>query len=227
MKKTLILIVSISMAISSSGCVKESSAEPITEAVTSEEIHTESESLTSEEETETESLTSETELDELEQRASEILAELESLEAEDRIIYSEESEEEAEMYSQMMERSREEVRAGKIKAESIEDTVVTLYEDFLTEDEQKEFISELNSLIPQEKPVASTKPAKPKETAPAQPVPQETIPVAEVTQPETYPVSDKIDTSGWGGPPITVSEGIGDQSLTPEQIDRINNIEIN
>ena len=217
MKKTLILIVSIAMAISSSGCVKESNAEPIIETVISESLPSEEETETeTETELETESLTRETETETL--KAEESKEEL--------------SEEEIDTYHKMMDRAREEVRAGKIGKEDIEDIVVTLYEDFLTEDEQKEFISELNSLLPQEKPVASTKPAKPKETAPAQPVPQETIPQEPVQEPpETYPVSDKIDTSGWdtGGGSITVIQDgeDADQSLTPEQIDRINNIEIN
>ena len=232
MKKAMILIVAMITIIPLSACAKESSAEPITEAVTSEEIHTESESLTSEEETETESLTSETELDELEQRASEILAELESLEAEDRIIYSEESEEESQ--AEMMNNFREEAKAGKIKASEIEDIVIINCAEFLTLNELSEFMRELNSLLPQE--VSSTKPANITKSSkePQAPASQETVPQVVVADPvqepsETYPVSDKIDASGWdtGGSKVTVSEGIGESHLTPDQIDRINNIEIN
>ena len=60
-KKAMILTVGLISIILLSACAKESSAEPIVETVTSEEIHTESESLTSEEERETESFTSKTE----------------------------------------------------------------------------------------------------------------------------------------------------------------------
>ena len=232
-KKALILTVGLISIIPLSACAKESSALPVesTQVETMAETKADLDITVNGKEVETVE-------DELAKRASEELAKLESLEAEDRIIYSEDSEDViavidediAEMYTQMMERSREEARAGKIKAENIEDIVVTLYEDFLTEEEQKEFISELNSLLPQSQPVSSTKPSstsKPKDTAPA---PQPTAPQEPVQEPpQTQPVSDKIDASGWdtGGTPVTVSEGIGDQSLTPEQNDRIGNIGIN
>ena len=58
-KKALLLTVAMISIIPISSCAKESSTEPITEAVTIESIHTESESLTREEETE--SFTSKTE----------------------------------------------------------------------------------------------------------------------------------------------------------------------
>ena len=239
-KKAMILTVGLISVIPLSACAKESNAVPVESTQVETVAETEADLNISIGAGETEEI--ETVSEDLAKQASKEIAEIESLEAEDKIIYSDESgdiiaiidEEESETYTNMMDKLREDTKAGRVKAEHIEDTVTTLFTDFLTEAQQKEFISELNSLLPQEKPVASTQPAStpkptqpaPTQAPPAQPVQQETIPPAEITQPETYPVSDKIDTSGWGEGFQREEPGT-ESHLTPEQIERINNIEIN
>lgn len=162
---------------------------------------------------------------------------------------------EEEMHNQILDVLREEVKTGKLTEGEIDDTVPILCY-FLDEGKQKEFISELHSLVSNEKEVVQeTQPAKqPKETKPAtqptksvvqptqpqptepvvtQPQPQATEPV---TQPEVQPTQpQQSETHYEAGTTMKDANGnevhkgkLSDsQTLSPEENAAINNIEFN
>lgn len=190
---------------------------------------------------------------ELAEQASREIEELNRLESESQIAYDEVSgdiisiEQETENKN-MMNVIRQDVVDGLLKGEAI-DEEVDMWCDFLSEAQKDEFKRELHLLESPEPEITvnetqpkETKPApqptqsvqKPKETQPVvnEPAPQPTQP--QVTEPAPQPTqpqnnSGEIDTSGWntGGGTVEIVTPDDYSSLTPEQIESINNSQWN